>query len=313
MESQANYVATGAFVLLLVAGLIAAVLWLAGAQFNARYTAYEVAVSDSVSGLDIGAPVRLNGIEVGRVADIRQDPRNPQQVIVLLQLQQDATIRSDSLASLEMQGLTGERYVEISGGTLRSPRLIAMAGQRYPMITWRPSSLDALFHDAPRFMDHLNVIADRLQAVLNDQNRRAISETLASLSDLTTRLDQRSQDIDHMLSDGSLTLHDLAGASARLDVLLAHFQGTPADVDRLIASANLTMARATKLADDLDDVVRTSRPGLHELTTTVPTRLDALLTMATRLTTSLDRLSAELERNPSSVLFGANQQGYRPR
>jgi phospholipid/cholesterol/gamma-HCH transport system substrate-binding protein len=313
MESRSNYVATGAFVLLLLAGIVAAAVWLAGAQFNVRYATYEVAVSGSVSGLDIGAPVRLNGIGVGRVADIRQDPRDPQQVIVLLQMRQDATIRSDSVASLEMQGLTGERYIEISGGTLRSPRLIAMAGQRYPRIAWRPSSLDALFDNTPKLMDHLNVISGNLQALLDDQNRRAISETLANLNDLTTRLDERSQDIDHILSDGSLTLHNLARASARLDVLLAHFQGAPANVNRLVASANVTVARATKLADDVDGVVRASRPGLHELTTTVPTRLDALLTMASRLTASLDRLSAELERHPNSLLFGADQHGYRPR
>ncbi|MBV8616816.1 MAG: MCE family protein, partial [Acetobacteraceae bacterium] len=130
MESRANYVATGAFVLLVLAGIVIAALWLAGAQFNTQYAVFQTRVSGSVSGLDAGAPVRLNGIGVGRVASIQQDPQNPGDVIVLLQIRQDATIRSDSVASLEMQGLTGGRYVEVSGGTLASPRLTAAAGQR---------------------------------------------------------------------------------------------------------------------------------------------------------------------------------------
>src|ERR1700761_4440450 len=123
MESRANYVATGAFVLLVLAGIVVAALWLSGAQLNTPFAFFETHVSDSVGGLDAGAPVRLNGINVGRVASIRQDPENPDDVILLLQIRQDAIIRADSVASLEMQGLTGGWYVEISGGTLASPRL----------------------------------------------------------------------------------------------------------------------------------------------------------------------------------------------
>lgn len=313
MESRANYVATGAFVLLVLAGIIAAALWLAGAQFNTRYADYETHVAGSVSGLNVSAPVRLNGIDVGHVASIEQDAREPADVIVRLQIRQDATIRRDSVATLETQGLTGGRYVEISGGTLGSPRLTAAPGQRYAVITSRSSSLDALFADAPKLMSQLNAIADRLQAVVSDQNIHAISETLANLDDLTSHLSQRSQDWDRLMADGGATLSNLARASATLNTLLEHFQGTPAELDHLLASANLTFTRATNLANNLDDVVRTSRPGLKELTTTVPARLDALLTMANRLTVSLDRLSSELERNPSSILFGTGQQGYRPR
>lgn len=313
MEGRANYVATGAFVLLVLAGIVAAALWLAGAQLNTQYAFFETHVAGSVSGLDGGAPVRLNGIQVGRVASIQQDPENPAGVILLLQLQQDAIVRTDSVASLEMQGLTGGRYVEISGGRVASPRLTATAGERYPTIASRPSSVDALFDNAPELMKRLNVIADRLQAVLDDPNRHAISQILVNVDDLTSRLDQRSQDLDRLMAEGGATLQNLARASATLNVLLDHFQGTSADVDRLIASANLTFAQATKLAGNLDDVVRAGRPGLHELTTTVPARLDALLMTASRLTASLDRVSAELERNPSSILFGARQEGYRPK
>jgi phospholipid/cholesterol/gamma-HCH transport system substrate-binding protein len=313
MEPRANYVATGAFVLLVFVGIVAAALWLSGSQLNVQYAGFETHVSGSVSGLESGAPVRLNGINVGRVTSVHQDPQNPGDVIVLLQIRQDAIIRADSVASLEMQGLTGGRYVEISGGTLDSPKLTAGAGTPYPRIASRPSAMDALFHNVPELVNHLNLISDRLAAILGDENRRAISDTLANVSDLTGRLDKRSQDLDRLLADGGTALQNLARASATLNGLLEHVQGTSADADRLIASANVTFTQATKLARDLDNVVQTSRPGLHELSTTVPARLDALLIMATRLTASLDRVSAELERNPSSILFGPRQEGYKPK
>ena len=95
MEPRANYVATGAFVLLVLAGIVAAALWLSGAQLRIPYAVFETHVSGSVNGLDAGAPVRLNGINVGRVSDIHQDPENPKDVILLLQIREDAIIRAE--------------------------------------------------------------------------------------------------------------------------------------------------------------------------------------------------------------------------
>ena len=128
-------------------------------------------------------------------------------------------------------------------GTLASPKLTAAAGQRYPMIAWRPSSLDAMFEKAPELMTRLNVIADRLQAVLDDRNRRAIAEMLANMNDLTTKLDRHSQDVDRLLADADLALHNLARAGATLSALLEHLHDTPANLKRLIASVNLAFAR----------------------------------------------------------------------
>ena len=313
METRANYVATGAFVLLLLAGIAAAAVWLAGAQFRQQYTLYETHALGSVSGLDPNAPVRLNGLDIGHVAKIEQTPDDPEHVELILQIRQEVVIRADAVASLEMQGLTGGRYVEISGGTRGAPRLVATAGQRYPEIAFRESSLDALLNDTPNLMNRLVGITDNLQAVLNEQNRQAISATLSNVRDLTGMLDQRSSDIAQLLTDGNAAVHNLSAATAGLNSLLAHLDRTSSQADQLVASANVTLTHTTRLVDDLDGVVRTSQPGLRELTTTVPAQLRALLEEANRLTESLDRVSTGLERNPSRILFGGGQEGYRPR
>ena len=98
-------------------------------------------------------------------------------------------IHSDSVASIETQGLTGVSYVEISGGTIGSPLLIAAAGQRYPEIASRPSSLQEVFDNAPELLARLLVIADRLASVLDDKNRGAIAQTLVNIRDTTGMLE----------------------------------------------------------------------------------------------------------------------------
>ena len=77
MEARANYVAVGAFVLLVLAGILVGSLWLARVQFAAQYQYVETSVAGPVSGLSTAAVVRLNGIEVGRVAKIDLDPGDP--------------------------------------------------------------------------------------------------------------------------------------------------------------------------------------------------------------------------------------------
>lgn len=312
MESRANYVATGTFVLLVLAGIGAAAVWLAGGQLRTEYALYETHISGSVSGLDVGAPVRLNGIDVGRVARIEQDPEDPQRVILGLQIRREVNLHSDAVALLEMQGLTGGRYVEISGGTPGSPMLTVAGGKRYATIASRPSSLDAVLNDTPQLVQRLAAITDRLQSVLNDQNLGRISETLANLSDLTALLNRQSQDVARLLTDGGTALHNLAAASATLGTLMEHLDRASVGAEQLVASANVTFARTTKLANDLDHVVQASGPGLRELTTTVPARLDAVLAQASRLMESLDRVSTGLERDPSRLLLGVRQGGYRP-
>jgi len=312
MEARANYVAVGAFVLVILGGILVACLWLARTEFKGGFEQLETHVSGSVSGLDTGAPVRLNGIEVGHVSDIELDPKDPKMVTLSLMVRDGLQLHSDAVASLETQGLTGVSYVEISGGTLSSPLLVATAGERYPTIASRPSSLQQVFDNAPELLNRLVVISDRLEAVLDDKNRAAIAESLTNIRNTTEVFDHRAQDIDQIIVDGKQTMHNLAGASSVLSVLLENLDRTSGKADRLVTSANTTFERATRLASDLDDAVQSARPGLRELTTTDTVRLGQLLSEADRLAESLDRVSNGLERNPSELLFGAHQEGYRP-
>jgi phospholipid/cholesterol/gamma-HCH transport system substrate-binding protein len=82
METKANYVAVGAFVLACVLGLVVALLWLAGAQYSAEFAYYRTYFSGAVTGLGDGTAVRYNGINVGHVSKLTFDPNDPSRVIV---------------------------------------------------------------------------------------------------------------------------------------------------------------------------------------------------------------------------------------
>ena len=89
MDREANYAAVGLFVLLVAALAVAFVLWYSDTGDRREFTRYEVYFNGSVSGLSEGSTVRYLGVNVGRVAKIRLDPRNGQRVLVLVEQLQD--------------------------------------------------------------------------------------------------------------------------------------------------------------------------------------------------------------------------------
>ena len=222
METKANYVAVGAFVLACVIGLVVTVLWLAGVQYSQEYAYYQAFFRGSVTGLGKGTVTRYNGIEVGRITNLEFDPNDPRRVIVTMQVQPNLNIREDSVASIESQGFTGGAFVEITGGTAKSPLLVAHGEQRYPVIRTKPSTFAELQQSAPEVVAKLNVAVSRLNDLLGDNNRRSISHILANLDETTQVIARRSADIDATIANANKAMANLNDATNGLRPTLEH-------------------------------------------------------------------------------------------
>jgi phospholipid/cholesterol/gamma-HCH transport system substrate-binding protein len=101
---------------------------------------------------------------------------------------------------MESQGLTGATYLEIAGGTANSPFLRAEPGQEYPVIPSRPSTLQQLAQSGPELVANLNIAGQRFSDLLNEENRKAISETLEHLRSTSSLIDDHAEDLDRTLA-----------------------------------------------------------------------------------------------------------------
>jgi phospholipid/cholesterol/gamma-HCH transport system substrate-binding protein len=289
METKANYVAVGGFVLICMLGLVVTLLWLAGAQYSQEYEYFESSFKGPVSGLGNGTTVRFNGIDVGRVTDVEFDPNDPQRVIARLQVKPALHIRQDSRASIESQGLTGGSYVEISGGTKGSPELVKQPGQRYPRIETKPSTLEQLEQSAPELFDKLNHAADKINKLLSDENVKSFSGILSNLKVTTDNL--------------TLITGPIAKRSKEIDATLVNVADASKLLAPTLANANLSVQKIGKLADDADTVVNGDAVQ----------QLDDLLREMRTLVTSLTRLTNGLDRTPTKLFFGDRHKGYTPK
>ncbi len=288
METKANYVAVGAFVLTCVIGLVVTILWLAGAQYSQEYSYYQTYFKGPVTGLGKGTITRYNGIDVGRVTDLKFNPDDPQSVIVTMQVQPNLNIRQDSQAAIESQGLTGGTYVEISGGAAKSPLLTAKEGQEYPVIRAKQSTLQQLEQSAPEVVAKMNVAVSRLNDLLDDKNRKAVSDVLANLDVTTSALVKRSADIDATIKNAGVATANLRDASAGLKPTLDH--------------VDVTVSKFSKVADDADAFLKGDALS----------QLSNLVGEMRRLVSSLTRFSDQLNREPTKLLFGDRRKGYDP-
>lgn len=289
METKANYVAVGAFVLTCMIGVVVALLWLAGIQYSQEYEYFQTSFKGPVTGLGTGTTVRYNGIDVGRVTDLHFDPNDPQKVIAMLQVKPDLHIRQNSEASIESQGLTGGSYVEISGGTKDSPELVAAGRGQIPVIKSSPSTLQQLEQSAPELMDKLNRAADKINVLLSPENMKNFSGLLAHLNSTTGNLDRITA--------------PLARRAGELDAIVVNLSHASARLGPTLADADDSVKKFGKLSADADAFV--NGEGLAQLSD--------LLHETRGMVVSLTRLSNELDRQPTRLFFGDRHKGYTPK
>jgi len=186
MEEKVNFAVVGTFVLVLGAALIGGVLWLSsGKSVGTYYDIYHTYMKESVAGLNLNAPVRYRGVEVGRVQNIALAPGDVEQVQLTLAIVRGTSIKTDTVAILSTQGVTGIAFVDLTGGSRGSPELKTV-----------PDSLIPVIRSGPSLMVRLD--ATLIDAALTLKNAARLSEELPQLS---LRL-QRSADVfDNMSSE----------------------------------------------------------------------------------------------------------------
>ena len=143
METRANYAVIGAFVIVATLAVAAFVLWLGQSQFSRDYKAYDIVFEGPVS-LEDGSAVRYIGIKVGEVSTVRIDRADPSKVRARIRIDRETPVKTDSTASIQLAGITGVTFVQISAGSPTSRLLEARPGEPVPVIKAEKTQLDQL-------------------------------------------------------------------------------------------------------------------------------------------------------------------------
>jgi phospholipid/cholesterol/gamma-HCH transport system substrate-binding protein len=306
MESKVNYAVVGAFVLALGAAIIAAVLWLAsGGDRHKRADPYQAIVQESVAGLNIDAPVKYLGVNVGKVSQISIDPQNSRQVLLKFLIDHGTPIKQDTEAVLKSQGLTGIAYVEINGGSAGSPPLLPTTQMPIPTIHSRPSLSARLENVATSVLANLDRVSTSLDAMLDADNRIALKTMLADTASLMRLLAEQRDVFNTTIAQAARITKNTARASE---------QFSPA-MNRVTEGADAVQKMAAivgRAGENADRIVTIAGTSVNQLNGETLPELERLMVELNQLAPSLRRLIEQTERTPTSLLLGGSSVPLGP-
>ncbi|MBY0268647.1 MAG: MlaD family protein [Burkholderiales bacterium] len=298
METKVSYTIVGAFVIVLGAALIGGALWLAsGGTLQKKYDLYLAILDESVSGLNLNAPVKYSGVDVGKVRDIRLDPANPERVRLLFAIERGTPVKVDTVAVLKTQGLTGIAYVELSGGARDAALLQAVAPEQYPVILTKPSLSARLENVLTNVLAKLDSTSGHIDTLLSEENQAAFKSALADIAAVARTVAARKDSIDTGITHAVRTFENASRLSAEAGPVIERI-GRGADaIEQMGIGVARTSASAGKVVDS-------AGADIKRFTTETLPELERLLGELATLATSLRRLTEQTERDPRGFLFG---------
>jgi phospholipid/cholesterol/gamma-HCH transport system substrate-binding protein len=306
MEREANYVAVGAFIVLVVAMAVVFVLWYSDARDSRDYDLYEIYFAGSVSGLDRGSPVRYLGVDVGRVRRLSIDANDASRVVIVAEIDQSAPITSATRASLGLQGVTGLLYVNLREASDADPTKPLQQGARYPIIDSVASDFDVFLASLPELMGRANALLERVSRVLSDENLDGLAETITSLRKATATLPQTSANVTRLVEQLNATVVEIHGAAQAMREISDEARPeVRAALQRLASTAhNLAEASAR-----VDDFTRKSEVQLGHFTEQGLFELERLVRETRSAAREFRDLSRSLQENPSQILYEPPESG----
>jgi phospholipid/cholesterol/gamma-HCH transport system substrate-binding protein len=238
LENKADDALVGFLVIILSTALISFSLWLSVGFNKKSYRTYAVYIKEAVSGLNQESPVKYNGVQVGQVTSIELDINDPQQVIILLSIEESTPITQSTQATLIAQGITGNTYIGLSATSPDLRPLKKLKNQPYPVIPAKPSLLNQIDKTMNEVAANINRVSTDLEKLLTPENVTHLQQTLQNLDKFSNVLSSNSTALDKILKNTQI-------ASGNLPNLLSNASHT---FDTI---ANQTMPPMQNLIDKL--------------------------------------------------------------
>lgn len=324
MSKHANPTLIGGFVVGAIALLIAAILILSSGYFLTPKNRFIVYFEASVNGLNIGAPVKLKGVQIGRVTDILVQydaEENKVRTPVIVEVEPDrlrtigaiqqheepeieTMIERGLRAQLQLQSLvTGQLYIEVN---FYPDTPIRLVGGDTPIseIPSIPSSKEEIENTIDEaiaqlrklpvqdIVQNLQLTLQHLEQILSaPEIRTSLDHLNATLSDLRTM-------VGHINGQAAPLSADLKATLADTRTLMQNLNN---QVIPLASNTTETLTKAQAALASLEKTAGQNSPLYDEMQNT--------LTELSSAARSLRLLADYLQRNPETLIYGKGRFG----
>ncbi|CTQ53690.1 virulence factor Mce family protein [Roseibium album] len=241
METRANYILIGAFMVATLIGAFGFIYWKAVTAESRQNVDVKILYPGPVTGLPVGGQVLFNGIKVGDVKSLDFAPDDPTKVVATVGIKPSTPLREDTKATLNFTGLTGIAYVDLTGGTSDSPLLLGRDNGKVPVLLAERSFFDDIVDGARDVLKRADSTMKTVDDLLKD-NGPMISDTIKNVDKFSAALAANSDGVkDFMASIGK--------ASEAFSSLSGRMEGLVDEGERLLAA--VPSDKVTAIVDDL--------------------------------------------------------------
>lgn len=283
MESRANYTLVGIFAVVFLFAFALCVLWFGKFGIKDEYDLYRVFATESVSGLNIEAPVKYRGVVVGKVYEIKINEQNSELIELVLKIKKGTPIRTSSVAALKPQGVTGLSFVDIKPGDGKSPLLVA-DGSKMPTIKYSESIFSKLDSSFSSMSDKMASILFKVDSALSDKNMEELSKTIQNLQKI----------------------------SAQLALLTEESGGLPTETKEVLKKLSITIDSANGTITKMDNAIKRGDFDYKKDVLKVTNEAEKLLADMRALVVESNAMVKDLQKNPSSIIFEQKQMQRGP-
>lgn len=306
MESRAYAFITGLFVIGLVAAIVAWANWLAQEPVNR--TAYRVIATTPVSGLNVQAQVRYRGMSVGRVTQIRLDPKDRHRILIDVEVNSDIPVTRGTYAQLAMEGITGIAYVHLlddSQETLPPPK----DAQGLAELPLKPSFFDTVSDSAEGAVRDARQLMAAINSMLTPENRQRIGATLASMEKATANLEAATAKLPQTVARadawlGQENLNLARDSLVRINDTAKTLPQIAGEAQKLVSDLRTLAAEVGKLATQARELVGEIGQLSAEIKGDTLPQVGAFAESADRSARRIGNLATDISRNPDSVVWG---------
>ncbi|NLB14475.1 MAG: MCE family protein [Gammaproteobacteria bacterium] len=312
METRANHLLIGLFVIAVFALALGCLLWLNAFGSDRDQAHYDIVFEESVIGLTKGSMVSYNGVPVGEVLSLAVDPEHLARVVVRVRVGTPDLLRQDTQATLGFSAITGVADIRLAGGSPQSP--VLETRQQVPVIFASPSALSKLAASGEDIMVNLNEVAARLSDLLSPKNTEHVGKVLENIDVLVASVGEERQTLAEAIRQLSAASSQLQTTLGSIDAAARSVQGlAEGEVQQVLAGAAQALDRLDGLVAQLDGMVAENRAPLASFSNQGLRQVGPTLEELRATLAALQPLSEHLSRSDSAFLGNPQPREFTPR
>lgn len=267
MENRNSYTIVGMFFMACLTAFAIFIWWMTSKNnTKVDFKEYYIHTTELPSGLKVDSTVKFIGVPAGSVSDINFVDDKNALINITMKIREDLPIKADSVASIEVQAISGVASINISRGTKD------FASGQKPILQLEESLFSKLGNNAENITLKINQTLDKVDNFFSPENIAHVESVLKNIDKFTQVLtdEEGLSEVDSIVKNvknftDTLNKTDTKELVKNLNRLISNANQVFVSANSAITGYNSLQELITKKAKDGEyDLRNTVGPLLRE-------------------------------------------------